>query len=293
MTRLFYSHLIRGALNMKILFFALHILCSLAQESCQRLPAVTEGKCRTLADCPFLSRIAAQVSPNEFIQRYGGCGLRDGNLRFCCPLNNATDIDECALGIHKCHAYATCTNIVGSYTCQCRPAYRGNGFSCAGQPCAPPSVRAGGLGCVFTLRSFMSGEGAQRMCQRSGGRLLEDITKADLSVLANIVKGSSGLFWIGMRNSRWMSSQKDIPADISISGSAGSVFGQSCGFIAPSASQLLSNVGGVPGFGGLIGFDMLCGLAGFPSCDGSQEEATVQIAQGPCNVPGSAICQRL
>ena len=40
------------------------------------------------------------------------------------------DIDECAQGSDDCHADATCTNTVGSFTCACDAGYTGDGVTC-------------------------------------------------------------------------------------------------------------------------------------------------------------------
>jgi len=45
---------------------------------------------------------------------------------------NSLDINECALGTHNCSTQATCTNIQGSFICQCNDGYEGNGTSCSG-----------------------------------------------------------------------------------------------------------------------------------------------------------------
>lgn len=37
------------------------------------------------------------------------------------------DVDECGLGIHDCHPEAKCTNTHGSYNCQCRRGFVGDG----------------------------------------------------------------------------------------------------------------------------------------------------------------------
>ena len=42
------------------------------------------------------------------------------------------DIDECVLNTDNCHANATCTNTPGSFTCQCKAGFNGNGVSCTG-----------------------------------------------------------------------------------------------------------------------------------------------------------------
>ena len=40
-----------------------------------------------------------------------------------------TDIDEC---VHnQCDDHAYCTNTEGSYDCECKPGYTGNGVTCA------------------------------------------------------------------------------------------------------------------------------------------------------------------
>lgn len=43
---------------------------------------------------------------------------------------HVTDIDECALGIHKCSIQAECINTPGSYECKCKPGFEGDGFKC-------------------------------------------------------------------------------------------------------------------------------------------------------------------
>merc|ERR1712096_406008 len=40
--------------------------------------------------------------------------------------DTCTDIDECAGG-HNCHAWATCSNVAGGFTCTCQAGYSGNG----------------------------------------------------------------------------------------------------------------------------------------------------------------------
>ncbi len=42
------------------------------------------------------------------------------------------DVNECTLGAHSCDANADCNNTAGSYSCQCRTGYSGNGKACAG-----------------------------------------------------------------------------------------------------------------------------------------------------------------
>lgn len=37
------------------------------------------------------------------------------------------DVDECDLGLHDCHPDAICTNTHGSYSCQCKRGFNGDG----------------------------------------------------------------------------------------------------------------------------------------------------------------------
>jgi hypothetical protein len=43
------------------------------------------------------------------------------------------DIGECVSGSNNCHDYANCTNTVGSYTCECKEGFTGNGVDCEGR----------------------------------------------------------------------------------------------------------------------------------------------------------------
>ncbi|XP_015756450.1 PREDICTED: fibulin-1-like [Acropora digitifera] len=45
-------------------------------------------------------------------------------------IKNCKLADECDLGIHKCHQWATCVNTQKSYDCSCNKGYEGNGFTC-------------------------------------------------------------------------------------------------------------------------------------------------------------------
>ena len=52
--------------------------------------------------------------------------LREIHARFYDPI----DIDECAISAHNCHGVAHCFNNPGSFSCECRKNYIGDGVSC-------------------------------------------------------------------------------------------------------------------------------------------------------------------
>ncbi len=42
------------------------------------------------------------------------------------------DLDECEFRLFSCDINAECKNTFGSYECECRSGYRGNGIICNG-----------------------------------------------------------------------------------------------------------------------------------------------------------------
>ena len=43
-----------------------------------------------------------------------------------------TDINECTNSTNDCHRNSTCTNSIGSYSCECNQGFNGNGTICIG-----------------------------------------------------------------------------------------------------------------------------------------------------------------
>ena len=52
---------------------------------------------------------------------------------FTNPLNFVSDIDECSSNSHSCDVNAVCNNTRGSYICQCKPGFSGDGRNCTGK----------------------------------------------------------------------------------------------------------------------------------------------------------------
>ena len=44
-----------------------------------------------------------------------------------------SDVNECNDGNHNCSANATCINEMGSYTCDCKDGFSGDGYVCIGR----------------------------------------------------------------------------------------------------------------------------------------------------------------
>ena len=67
--------------------------------------------------------------------------------------------DECELGIHKCHKWATCVNTQKSYDCHCNKGFEGDGRSCKDiDECTLKEDNCGllrdGIECVNTNGSY-------------------------------------------------------------------------------------------------------------------------------------------
>ena len=48
------------------------------------------------------------------------------------------DINECALIPKVCHPQANCSNVPGSFSCQCKAGFSGNGTNCTGKVTRTP-----------------------------------------------------------------------------------------------------------------------------------------------------------
>jgi len=95
------------------------------------------GWCYSEAN-PSLGR-CIQGSHSEPREQCGMAGNSSSSLEkweyFTCP-----DIDECLLGLHECHANATCVNLPGSYHCRCNPGFQGDGLTTCNKTCSLPCL---------------------------------------------------------------------------------------------------------------------------------------------------------
>ena len=95
------------------------------------------GWCYSEAN-PSLGR-CIQGSQSEPREQCGMAGNSSSSLEkweyFTCP-----DIDECVLGLHECHANATCVNLPGSYHCRCNPGFQGDGLTTCNKTCSLPCL---------------------------------------------------------------------------------------------------------------------------------------------------------
>ncbi|KAI5704557.1 hypothetical protein M8J75_006637 [Diaphorina citri] len=68
---------------------------------------------------PYVDSCAVAVAARHNISVYEEDARWSYSL---CP-----DVDECGLGLHDCHKDAKCTNTHGSYSCQCKRGFHGDG----------------------------------------------------------------------------------------------------------------------------------------------------------------------
>ena len=57
---------------------------------------------------------------------------KEHHARYFLIFDLFSDIEECKAGTDGCHDNATCTDGNGSYTCECKDGFTGDGFTCTG-----------------------------------------------------------------------------------------------------------------------------------------------------------------
>ena len=50
-----------------------------------------------------------------------------------CSFHLLPDIDECTTQTHDCSLNGICTNVEGSFQCECQPGFTGDGKTCEGR----------------------------------------------------------------------------------------------------------------------------------------------------------------
>ncbi|XP_066972511.1 uncharacterized protein [Macrobrachium rosenbergii] len=127
------------------------------------------------------------------------------------------DIDECTReGSHECQAPATCVNSEGGYECQCLPPYKGDPLNC-GMECLPQSLYIRGLGCITPMLTRLPWEEAKRVCEGSGGRLLENIENLHFEAISQHFKplmSNRPFPWIGFKNKAWVSTGRAVSKEV-------------------------------------------------------------------------------
>ena len=75
------------------------------------------------------------------------------------------DIDECSTGSHTCHANATCTDTIDSYTCTCFACFTGNGTYCEGKEETDPKFDH------YLFQLLVPGQCDSTTPERGGGKV--------------------------------------------------------------------------------------------------------------------------
>ncbi|XP_048126330.1 fibrillin-1 [Alosa alosa] len=91
--------------------------------------------------CLHYTHVVADLSDcaavGSVCHTYANC-MKNRNGNFVCVCDTGyngngvqcADINECALGLHRCHTNAQCNNTLGSHSCVCAQGYSGDGIVC-------------------------------------------------------------------------------------------------------------------------------------------------------------------
>eukprot|EP00117_Sycon_ciliatum_P022357 scpid935/ scgid0353/ Receptor-type tyrosine-protein phosphatase S; Receptor-type tyrosine-protein phosphatase sigma len=108
-----------------------------------------------------------------------------------------TDVDECQVNTHECHADADCTNTIGSHVCTCRgPAFSGNGIQCDAIPTvmvvdASPRVLSGSD--VTLMCNSTNAQTASITWERNMSGIVTGVTNSTSTSLSGDIVVSSDL----------------------------------------------------------------------------------------------------
>ena len=98
------------------------------------------GSEQSLLDCPTITELGLHRCDHSMDAGVKCQGLYvcmhrcSRELVKCIPHDvlSLTDVNECETGEALCDPNADCTDILTSYSCQCRQGFEGNGFNCTG-----------------------------------------------------------------------------------------------------------------------------------------------------------------
>ena len=90
------------------------------------------------------------------------------------------DINECTDGTHNCSVNGLCTNVIGTYRCECRQGWRGNGLECSGK-----------VSCSLNFCFLMIFISRQQMCNNIGNYPLKATATACFFLFQSIALSSS------------------------------------------------------------------------------------------------------
>ncbi|XP_065196983.1 uncharacterized protein LOC135828460 [Sycon ciliatum] len=113
-------------------------LCSVSLLGVGTFATVTSVGPQRLGTCSCTRGTCYEYGQSVNVRSYCRC---DPGLELAFhSTSNCTDIDECSLGVHRCHASAQCTNTDASYVCSCGAGHTSSANSTACTPMDPCSA---------------------------------------------------------------------------------------------------------------------------------------------------------
>ena len=99
-----------------------------------------EKNCFQHNECSDPSKNNCSIITEECVQESLGyhCQCKSGFQYL--ENDGCEDIDECKINIHNCNKNAFCKNTFGSFECECKKNYEGDGFDCEEIIPTPPKI---------------------------------------------------------------------------------------------------------------------------------------------------------
>ncbi|KAH9491550.1 Protein kinase C-binding protein nell1 [Bulinus truncatus] len=141
----------------------------------------------------------------SFMDTRSGNDKERAKLRIQIRMNGpmSGDYDDCLKGPQKCHASAECSNVNGSYSCQCKEGYTGDGYTC--QPHCRGDCRNGGKCIAPNVCECRHGYlGANCELAKDGGSKAVSLTVSEVEeAVASIPPGWRTTGWTKRRTKGW------------------------------------------------------------------------------------------